>query len=292
MTSSKTFYFTTALRAIFTEKKVNDTGDVPAFDDIANYDDFWNVMKGPILNGLFKETWYNEQPIDDKQRGYVLFENRILGSPRLRQLRVRFRVYLSNWLIAVFSSFRSNLIHVRFTRNLPVWSVIVTHRIVHAKKINQLILLLMSTIVLHQRKTNKIRPINSNWYSFRWYYKSSSELDGSSTSGLISRYGGGGYILDLKMNYSASSNQFEGLRLNRWIDRGTRVVFLDFTVYNANINLFCQIKLIVEFPAAGGAVPSKTFQSVKLIRVRWWDEKTNKQTILLFSMFHQWIILS
>ena len=53
-------------------------------------------MKGPILNGLFKETWYNEQPIDDKQRGYVLFENRILGSPRLRQLRVRFRVYLSN----------------------------------------------------------------------------------------------------------------------------------------------------------------------------------------------------
>ena len=96
MTSSKTFYFTTALRAIFTEKKVNDTGDVPAFDDIANYDDFWNVMEGPILSGLFKETWYNEQPIDDKQRGYVLFENRILGSPRLRQLRVRFRVYLSN----------------------------------------------------------------------------------------------------------------------------------------------------------------------------------------------------
>lgn len=57
------------------------------------------------------------------------------------------------------------------------------------------------------------------------------------------------------------------LKQNLWIGRGTRVVFLDFTVYNGNINLFCQIKLTVEFPASGGAVASKTFQTVKLIRV-------------------------
>lgn len=29
---------------------------------------------------------------------------------------------------------------------------------------------------------------------------------------------------------------------NLWLDRGTRAVFMDFTVYNANINLFCIIK--------------------------------------------------
>jgi hypothetical protein len=57
------------------------------------------------------------------------------------------------------------------------------------------------------------------------------------------------------------------LNANLWLDRGTRVVFLDFTVYNANINLFCQIKLMVEFPASGGAVPSSSFSTVKLIRV-------------------------
>lgn len=32
------------------------------------------------------------------------------------------------------------------------------------------------------------------------------------------------------------------LQQNLWLDRGTRVVFIDFTVYNANINLFCIIK--------------------------------------------------
>lgn len=69
-------------------------------------------------------------------------------------------------------------------------------------------------------------------------------------------------------NLSAASNQLSDLNSNLWLDRGTRVVFLDFTVYNANINLFCHIKLTVEFPASGGAVPSKSFATVKLIRVR------------------------
>jgi len=102
---------------------------------------------------------------------------------------------------------------------------------------------------------------------FRWYYQTSAQLHGSSSSGLISSYGGGGYVLDLTANYNDATAELNDLNENLWIDRGTRVVFLDFTVYNANINLFCQIKLTVEFPASGGAVPSKTFSSVKLIRV-------------------------
>jgi hypothetical protein len=82
------------------------------------------------------------------------------------------------------------------------------------------------------------------------------------------------------------------LKDNLWLNRGTRVVFLDFTVYNANINLFCQIKLTVEFPASGGAVASKTFQTVKLIRVSIvFKNKNKKISSAIFSMFHQWIIL-
>jgi len=46
------------------------------------------VLKGPVLNGLFDQTWYNGEPLEENQYGYVLFENKILGLPRLRQLRV------------------------------------------------------------------------------------------------------------------------------------------------------------------------------------------------------------
>ena len=56
------------------------------------------------------------------------------------------------------------------------------------------------------------------------------------------------------------------LKEGLWVNRATRAVFIDFTVYNANVNLFCVIKLIFEFPATGGIMPSSEFRTVKLIR--------------------------
>lgn len=55
-----------------------------------------------------------------------------------------------------------------------------------------------------------------------------------------------------------------------WIDRGTRVVMIDFTVYNANINLFCIIQLMAEFPATGGVMTSSQFKTVKLLHLKGW----------------------
>jgi hypothetical protein len=58
----------------------------------------------------------------------------------------------------------------------------------------------------------------------------------------------------------------QDLKDNLWLDRGTRAVMLDLTVYNANINMFSQIRLLVEFPSTGGALPQWSFKTVKLIR--------------------------
>ncbi|KAK7901704.1 hypothetical protein WMY93_018473 [Mugilogobius chulae] len=59
---------------------------------------------------------------------------------------------------------------------------------------------------------------------------------------------------------------------NLWLDRGTRVAFIDFSTYNANINMFCVIRLVVEFPATGGAIPSYQIRTVRLIRyITTWD---------------------
>ena len=40
----------------------------------------------------------------------------------------------------------------------------------------------------------------------------------------------------------SSLELIESLKDNLWIDRATRAVFIDFTVYNANINLFCVVR--------------------------------------------------
>ena len=44
--------------------------------------------KGPLLKGLYWETWYNNQSVPDDQLGYIYYENKLLGVPRLRQLQV------------------------------------------------------------------------------------------------------------------------------------------------------------------------------------------------------------
>ena len=56
------------------------------------------------------------------------------------------------------------------------------------------------------------------------------------------------------------------LKQNLWIDRGTRFLTIDFTVYNGNINLFAVVKLLFEFPATGGIRPLSDIQIIKLLK--------------------------
>ncbi|XP_063074755.1 polycystin-2 isoform X2 [Engraulis encrasicolus] len=99
-----------------------------------------------------------------------------------------------------------------------------------------------------------------------WRYSEESKVGGSSHPGEVASYSGGGYYLDLSRNREDSANQLQVLKDNLWLDRGTRAVFLDFSVYNGNINLFCIVRLLVEFPATGGALTSWQFQTVRLVR--------------------------
>ena len=45
--------------------------------------------EGPLLDGLYWEKYYNGQNVSKDHEGYIYFENKILGRPRLRQVRVR-----------------------------------------------------------------------------------------------------------------------------------------------------------------------------------------------------------
>ncbi|XP_032080091.1 polycystin-2-like isoform X2 [Thamnophis elegans] len=98
-----------------------------------------------------------------------------------------------------------------------------------------------------------------------WTYTSEKDLNGSSHWGLIATYSGSGYYQDLSKSREETSALIAVLKNNLWLDRGTRAVFIDFSVYNANINVFCIVRLLVEFPPTGGLLTSWQFQPVKLI---------------------------
>ena len=99
-------------------------------------------------------------------------------------------------------------------------------------------------------------------------YKTSEELKTSNmlTPGKFGYYSGGGAVQNFHSLKNETKMIIHELKEGLWINRATRVVFIDFTVYNANVNLFCVIKLIFEFPATGGIMPSSEFRTVKLIR--------------------------
>lgn len=46
------------------------------------------------------------------------------------------------------------------------------------------------------------------------------------------------------------------LTIYRWVDKYTRAVVLEMNVYNANVNLFSMVTIIVEFPSFGSSLVS------------------------------------
>ncbi|XP_069913500.1 polycystin-2-like protein 1 isoform X1 [Oryctolagus cuniculus] len=203
-----------------------------SFQAISSMADFWDFAQGPLLDSLYWTKWYNNRSLGHGSHSFIYYENMLLGVPRLRQLRVR------NDSCVVHEDFREDILSC--------------YDVYSADKEEQL----------------PFGPLNGT----AWTYHSQDELGGSSHWGKLTSYSGGGYYLDLPRSRQASAEVLRDLQEGLWLDRGTRVVFIDFSVYNANINLFCVLRLVVEFPATGGAIPSWQIRTVKLIRyVSNWD---------------------
>ncbi|XP_069123530.1 polycystin-2-like isoform X2 [Argopecten irradians] len=227
MTSTKMYYYTKVMSDLFLSTTHSGGG---TFQTLTNVDDFWKFSRETLLKGLYWEKWYNGEDITNPDDlGYIYYENKLLGIPRLRQLKVS-----SNSCI-VHEDFRNTIRNCfdSYSENL-------------------------------EDKTSN--TANHPGYT-AWTYMTEDQLDGSGHWGQLTTYSGAGYVQELTgNNYTSAKALMDYLFNERWIDRGTRAVFIDFTVYNANINLFCVIRFLVEFPATGGAIPSWTFRTVKLIR--------------------------
>ena len=57
------------------------------------------------------------------------------------------------------------------------------------------------------------------------------------------------------------------LREFLWIDRGTRILIVDLTFYNANINFFSVVKIFFEFPPTGGLLKGIDIRTVKVTTI-------------------------
>ncbi|NXV76576.1 PK1L2 protein, partial [Atlantisia rogersi] len=105
---------------------------------------------------------------------------------------------------------------------------------------------------------------NSSDLNSAWLYQSQSKLRGHPVWGKLAIYRGGGYVIHLGTDPKNASRILQYLFNNVWLDTFTRAVFVEFTVYNANVNLFCIVSLMFETNALGAFFTSAELQSVRL----------------------------
>ncbi|KAL0272042.1 UNVERIFIED_CONTAM: hypothetical protein PYX00_005165 [Menopon gallinae] len=196
--------------------------------------DFWEFAESTLIQLLYWKFWYSyvfpthHKPEEDKK---YLFENQIMGVPRMRQVRVRNDSCKIHPDVARF-----------FDECYHYYS-------------------------LYSEETRPIREdMDDSITATAWRYTSYEALESSYYWGTFSTYGGGGYYLDLSLNADETMRMIRELKNKTWITRSTRAVFIDFTIYNVNVNLFCICKIVLEFPPSGGMLPKADFASVKLIR--------------------------
>ncbi len=85
-------------------------------------------------------------------------------------------------------------------------------------------------------------------------HKSQLELDSLPIYGHFSFYSGSGYVVLLPDELEDAKQIVEDLKTNNWVNLYSRAIIVEFTVYNANIDLFSNVLLLFEMPPAGGTV--------------------------------------
>ncbi|TKS67505.1 Polycystic kidney disease protein 1-like 2 PC1-like 2 protein [Collichthys lucidus] len=108
------------------------------------------------------------------------------------------------------------------------------------------------------------RDNNYTSTSSPWEYQTQSQLRAYPVWGTIALYRGGGFLTELGPDLQNANSILEHLFRNKWLDMYTRAIFVEFTVYNANVNLFCIVTLLLESTGVGAFQFSSDLQSVRL----------------------------
>ncbi|XP_074025320.1 polycystin-2-like protein 1 isoform X3 [Leptinotarsa decemlineata] len=235
----KAFYLTKGLTQQFVERQFDTVNDAEiTFLEITTAADFWIYAEGHMMDSFYWEATYSTEQADENAM-HILQENRVLGVPRIRQVNVS--LWLRRKIVRVRND--SCVVHEYFRRLFLNCYDMYSDDAVDKE-----------TFGLGKKTA--------------WVYSPQKETKSLSYWGKITTYGGGGYYADFAMTRNKTAELFAELKDNLWIRGGTRAIFIDFALYNANLNLFAVCKMAFEFPTTGGIMTTADFRSFGLLRIR------------------------
>ena len=129
-------------------------------------------------------------------------------------------------------------------------------------------------------------PFNTSWpEALRlcpkpWRYQTSEELDNDPIKGVHGYYEGGGYVTVMGYDEETAHSVLNDTLGHGWIDRKTRVVILEFAVFNAYTNLLSIATYIYEVLATGVAYTTKRVDTLDL-----YSTNSGSATVFLVCQF-------
>ena len=229
-----------------TEFDTADTEIYKTFHDVTTLTDVWWYLQGPLIGALYSETSYTGQPLPPERLRFVNDNNKLLGKVRLQQVRVAPNV---GCRVADWAASNSSAAYV--SECYPEWSEVRFSR--HDR----------APIVVNARGPQECAKADGSdgdepaiaceTQTYEWVSRRGTGL--APFRGWLYWYDGSGYMLELPNDYTAARTLLAQLRADDWLGAPTRALWVDFSVYNANINRFCVVRLLFERLHNGGVMP-------------------------------------
>ncbi len=101
-------------------------------------------------------------------------------------------------------------------------------------------------------------------------YTTAASLDSLPYTAKLDIYGGGGYVYRLNGPQKTIKKDLFTLQQHHWVNNHTRALFLEFSVFNAQVNLFGICTIVAEFIPGGGIMPFYRIDGVRLLESADW----------------------
>ncbi|XP_078683131.1 uncharacterized protein LOC144917204 isoform X5 [Branchiostoma floridae x Branchiostoma belcheri] len=227
------FHMTQHLR-----RTVDDGGD-HSFANVDDAQSFWNFVRYTLSPALYGNQWYND---GNREPGGFMADKTsyVVGPVRIRQLRVAEDPSCEpagpvQHIFKDCTNAYSHSSHDSSSYGMG-WSETPDD----------------NSTLLVQNETNP------------WVYRHSPDIP---VVGTHATYWDGGYFVTVTNTTPAAVlATVAQLEPSGWIDRYTRAVFIEMTVYNPHANLFSVVNLLTEFTPIGKAYPRVDIATVRLYR--------------------------
>ena len=100
---------------------------------------------------------------------------------------------------------------------------------------------------------------------YEYTYRSALDLDSFPFWGTHNMYSGGGYVFELKGTIQQLLDKSHALEKEGWINEYSRAIFVEFTVYNAQVNLFGITTYLAENLESAGIFPMFRIEPINLL---------------------------